>query len=98
MSELKKRKTVNEPSNLPSNTISVDASETEKEDAKRAFLDAYPVDSIFTIQHQNQQANECSIIKKTLVPFTCPESAFGGKRRTRSSRKRSKRTVRKQRK
>lgn len=98
MSDPKKRKTPNESSNLPANKIGFEASDTEMEEAKTAFLDAYPVGSIFTIQHDNQQANECFIIKKTLEAYICPESAYGGKRRTRSSRKRSKRTVRKQRK
>ena len=93
MSEPKKRK----PSNLPANRIWFEVSDIEKEDAKKAFLDAYTVGSEFKIQHQNQEEEECFIIKKTLVP--CSESAFGGKRRTRSSRKkRSKRTVRNQRK
>ena len=83
----------------PATTIPYDAPESDIEKAKQAFVDYYRKNIVFTVQHSNQQANQCFRFKDGLEEFTCPESAFGGKRRTRSScKKRSKRTVRKQRK
>lgn len=84
---------------MPTNRASHD--DPELEIKKEKFLTAYTPGYIFTVQGDNEAGNECFIIVKRLEQMlSCPEpELYGGKRRTRSYRKkRSKRTVRKQRK